>query len=112
MRALALLLVACAGAGAEPSSPDLRACSADADCVVAPSLAGLDHAPASGETCGTSCFVGVRADQAGAWSSLVREHAGKVPCDLEMEPCPPIEHWAAACVQGACVARYAPKPAP
>ena len=46
-----------------PALPaDHRACTADADCVVAPSLAGLDRLPQPGDTCRGTCFAGIRRD--------------------------------------------------
>ncbi len=87
-------------------SPDFRACAVDADCVVAPSLAGLDHLPLPADDCRGTCYVGVRRDALAAWSRAVEALADAVPCDAEFEPCPPLDHFVAACRNGRCEVFY------
>lgn len=120
----ALLLLSCvlAGGGTDGAPPattttiplpeGYRSCLVDADCVVAPALAGLDHLPTPGESCVAECVVGVRRDAEAAWTEAVRRETAGVPCDKEMEPCPPISAWVAFCHQQTCGARYAPSPTP
>jgi hypothetical protein len=98
--------------GARPERPypglpeDSRFCRTDADCVVAQSLAGLDHIPRPGERCEGTCYVGVRREALAAWNSAVTALSPTVPCDREFEPCPPAEHFEAFCRLGTCQVRY------
>jgi len=107
----AMLVASCRG-HAGPSSAalpaDHRSCTADADCAVAPSLAGLAHLPRAGDTCRGTCFVGVRKDALEAWQKAVDALAATVPCDKEFEPCPPASDFRARCLHGTCEADYAP----
>ncbi len=92
---------------ATPTLPaDYRTCATDDDCVVAWALAGLDHLPAEGESCKAECVVGVSKGAAEAWQEAVKALAAGVPCDLEMEPCPPLSAWTARCVEGTCTTEY------
>lgn len=96
-----------APAATVPALPQgFRACSADADCVVAPSLAGLNRLPRPGDACLGTCFVGVRKDALPAWLKAVGMLAESVPCAKEFEPCPPATHFRVACIRGTCVVSY------
>lgn len=87
-------------------SADFRACAVDTDCVVAPSLEGLDHLPLPSDDCRGTCYVGVRRDALAAWTRAVEALADTVPCDAEFEPCPPLDHFVAACRNGRCEVFY------
>lgn len=98
--------------GAVTLPADYRSCGSDEDCVVAPSLAGLDRLPGPGDTCQGTCYVGVRATALRAWERAVEALAASVPCTKEFEPCPPRTHWRAACVRGTCQAIHVGPPRP
>lgn len=106
-----LMPVAAPVAASAPASlpADFRACATDADCAVAPSLAGLDRLPLPGDTCRGTCFAGVRKDALPAWQKAVDALSATVPCDKEFEPCPPAEDFRVACVRGTCTVAYAPR---
>lgn len=113
---IALVLLACFAARTEAPPSDAagmpdgwRSCSADADCVVAPTLAGLDHLPKEGDSCQGDCYLGVHAAHLDTWMDRVAERAAGVPCDREFEECPPPEHYRASCgVMRRCTVEYAP----
>ena len=106
---LMLMGTGMAGAPATPQ-PTLPAnhqsCVVDSDCAVAPSLAGWAEEPPVGASCKAVCTVGVSRTALGAWLALVKEKATKIPCDLEMEPCPPTDHFKALCVEQKCRVKY------
>lgn len=99
----------CGRAVDSPLPRNFRSCKVDADCVVAPSLAGLDHLPKSDEDCNGTCYIGVHKDHLATWLQEVARLEQGVPCDKEFEECPPKDHWVARC--GAfrrCVVGHSP----
>ncbi|MCB9763039.1 MAG: hypothetical protein H6739_24780 [Alphaproteobacteria bacterium] len=102
---LTLLLLSCSLFRTETDSPlprDFRACAVDSDCVVAPSLAGLDHIPTSRDGCLGECYVGINKAHAELWAEEVERLAPDVPCTKEFEACPPADDWFARCRRGTC----------
>lgn len=86
--------------------PEIRAggtCILDSDCVVAEAIAGLDHVPdPEMETCGSECFVAIRADQLEAWQEAKDMLEDEVPCELPQVECPPSYEYEARCIQARC----------
>ena len=119
-----LLLISCQALqnhGAEPQGPvsiealvptpsDFRTCEVDSDCVVVPTISGLTHAPTPEDSCQALCTFAIASGYESGWLSTVSEQFQPVPCELEMEPCPPIEAWAAVCMDSQCDLRFSPTP--
>ncbi|MCB9744122.1 MAG: hypothetical protein H6741_16115 [Alphaproteobacteria bacterium] len=109
---LLLLLSACSLLQSTPESPlppDFRECKVDADCVVAPSMYGLDRLPTSRDTCEGTCYIGVNKAHLETWTAEVARLTPTIPCDKEFEPCPGEEDWAPRCQRSQCVVDYAPR---
>jgi hypothetical protein len=91
-----------------PTPSDFRACDVDSDCVVVPTISGLTHAPTPDDSCQTLCTFAIASEYESGWLTTVSEHPQPVPCELEMEPCPPDDDWSAVCVDSRCSVRFAP----
>ena len=82
-----------------------RTCVHNEDCIVVDTLFGLTTPPKEGDTCTAKCTFGISKHALEQWE-LIRTQTVQVPCDMEMEECPPKEHWIAQCIQNQCVSRF------
>ena len=82
-----------------------RACTASQDCVVVDTISGLTHPPQKGDSCTSKCTFGIAKHAQEKWEQL-RAQAANIPCDMEMEPCPPKIDWSAQCIQNQCESVY------
>jgi hypothetical protein len=94
---IALIGIGCAPTVDSPLPGNFRSCKVDADCVVAPSLAGLDHLPKADESCIGTCYIGVHRDHLKMWLQEVARRETGVLCNKEFEECPPKDHWVVRC---------------
>ncbi len=80
-------------------------CEADADCVVAYAIAGLDHIPKNPkrELCGTLCFVAVPKTQLETWNAARARLEPLVPCDKKFAKCGGLDSRRALCRSNRCV---------
>lgn len=84
---------------------DYRTCTSSQECVVAYTISGLTHLPQKGDSCTSKCTFGIAKHAQETWEQL-RTQTYKIPCDMEMEPCPPKTDWSAQCIQNQCESVY------
>ena len=84
---------------------DYRTCTSSQECVVVYTISGLTHLPQKGDSCASKCTFGIAKHAQETWEQL-RTQAHKIPCDMEMEPCPPKTDWSAQCIQNQCESVY------
>jgi hypothetical protein len=83
-----------------------QVCKIDTDCVVVPALAGWAEQPPEGAHCKSVCVVAVARTAHSSWLELIKSKAHTIPCDLEMEPCPPDDHFVAQCLLESCTVKF------
>ena len=88
-----------------PLPKDYRSCKSKDDCIVVDTLYGLTSLPKAGDTCQAKCTFGIAKHAFEQWE-LIRSQVSPIPCDIEMEACPPIEQWYPLCIQNRCESAY------
>ena len=82
-----------------------RYCTSSQDCVVVYTISGLTEPPQKDDTCTRKCTFGIAKHARKQWQKI-REQISEVPCDMEMEPCPPKTNWTVQCIQNQCESVY------
>ena len=91
---------------------ELKACSADSDCIVVQSIEGLTHIPAAGEQCGCECAVAINKKFYGLWNQKRAEFILGLPCGLLCNPCGlDTSNSRAVCENSKCALKPAVAPA-